>query len=249
MPGCPDPAVLADRAAGDGDRYNGVGDDELIGVLSAWDRLKAHMAARKLAAAAELIRRRPEPGCPPEGAARLPGGWEEFTAEELGYALAGHRGRAADLLTLAAALAGGCPAPGRRCGTGSSGWTRRGSSPPPPRCWTPVRPGRRRRWCWAGPDCRGGGSPGGGPGPAGPDGPAGPPAGGPAASAAPAGFAGRINLTIPLATLLGLADRPAGIGGIGPIDPDPEANTLDRYQTRASADPVIQHINMPHRCP
>ena len=65
----------------------------------------------------------------------------------------------------------------------------------------------------------GGGQDGGGPGPAGPDQPAGPPAGGPAASAPPAGFAGRINLTIPLATLLGLAGRPAGIGGIGPIDP------------------------------
>ena len=48
--------------------------------------------------------------------------------------------------------------------------------------------------------------------------PAGPPAG-PAASAAPAGFAGRITLTIPLATLLHLADRPAEIPGIGPIDP------------------------------
>ena len=35
----------------------------------------------------------------------------------------------------------------------------------------------------------------------------------------PAGFAGRINLTIPLATLLGLAERPGGIPGIGPIDP------------------------------
>ena len=34
-----------------------------------------------------------------------------------------------------------------------------------------------------------------------------------------AGFAGRITLTIPLATLLGLADRPAEIGGIGPVDP------------------------------
>ena len=32
-------------------------------------------------------------------------------------------------------------------------------------------------------------------------------------------MAGRITLTIPLATLLGLADRPAEIGGIGPIDP------------------------------
>ena len=35
---------------------DGVSDDELIGVLSAWDRLEAHMAARKLAAAAELMR-------------------------------------------------------------------------------------------------------------------------------------------------------------------------------------------------
>ena len=39
------------------------------------------------------------------------------------------------------------------------------------------------------------------------------------ASAAPAGVAGRITLTIPLATLLGLAERPGEIGGIGPIDP------------------------------
>ena len=41
--------------AGEGDRYDGASDDELIGVLCAWDRLEAHMAARKLAAVAELI--------------------------------------------------------------------------------------------------------------------------------------------------------------------------------------------------
>ena len=41
----------------------------------------------------------------------------------------------------------------------------------------------------------------------------------PRRSAMPAGFAGRITLTIPLATLLGLADRPGEIPGIGPIDP------------------------------
>ena len=104
MPGCPDLAMLAGQAAGDDDRYEGVSDDELIGVLSAWDRLEAHMAARKLAAAAELIRRRPEPRCPPEGPARMPAACEEFTAEELAYALAEHRGRAEDLLTLAATL-------------------------------------------------------------------------------------------------------------------------------------------------
>ena len=45
--------------------------------------------------------------------------------------------------------------------------------------------------------------------------------------AAPAGFAGRVTLT----TLLGLdqAARP-GDPGIGPVDPDPGANTPDRYQ-------------------
>ena len=70
------------------------------------------------------------------------------------------------------------------------------------------RPGRRRRAGRRRAGARG-------PGPARP----GPPPAGPPAGRGPAGFAGRINLTIPLATLLGLADRPAEIGGIGPIDP------------------------------
>jgi hypothetical protein len=35
----------------------------------------------------------------------------------------------------------------------------------------------------------------------------------------PAGFAGRVNLTVPLATVLGLAERPGEIPGIGPVDP------------------------------
>src|SRR5271167_498130 len=56
MPGRPDLAMLADAAAGDDDRYEGASDDELIGVLSAWDRVEAHACARKLAAVAELIR-------------------------------------------------------------------------------------------------------------------------------------------------------------------------------------------------
>ena len=41
----------------------------------------------------------------------------------------------------------------------------------------------------------------------------------PAAGVIPAGFAGRITLTIPLATLAGLADRPGEIPGLGPVDP------------------------------
>ena len=53
--------------------------------------------------------------------------------------------------------------------------------------------------------------------------------GGPAAAVIPPGFAGRVTLTAPAATLLGLADRPGEMAGIGPIDPNPGANTLDRY--------------------
>jgi hypothetical protein len=34
------------------------------------------------------------------------------------------------------------------------------------------------------------------------------------------GFAARINLTIPLATLLGLAERPGEAAGLGALDPD-----------------------------
>jgi Domain of unknown function (DUF222) len=53
----------------------------------------------------------------------------------------------------------------------------------------------------------------------------------PTAGAFPAGFAGRINLTIPLATQLDLAERPGELAGIGPVDPDHGANTLNRYRT------------------
>jgi hypothetical protein len=35
----------------------------------------------------------------------------------------------------------------------------------------------------------------------------------------PGGFAARVNLTLPLATALGLAERPGTMPGIGPIDP------------------------------
>jgi hypothetical protein len=39
------------------------------------------------------------------------------------------------------------------------------------------------------------------------------------AGAAPAGFASRVTLTVPLATLAGLADRPGELGSLGPVDP------------------------------
>ena len=73
-----------------------------------------------------------------------------------------------------------------------------------------------------GPDGMGGGSDGDGPdgpddGGSCPPAPAGP--GLPTAGVLPAGFAGRLHLTIPLATLLDLAERPGEMAGLGPIDP------------------------------
>ena len=47
---------------------------------------------------------------------------------------------------------------------------------------------------------------------------------------APAGFAGRVTLTVPLTTVTGLADRPGELGGLGPADP-----WLARDLTRAAA--------------
>ena len=64
-----------------------------------------------------------------------------------------------------------------------------------------------------------GDGPAGGGGDGRPEGSATPAPGGPLASLIPAGFAGRITLTIPLATLTGRADRPGEMTGIGPIDP------------------------------
>ncbi len=76
----------------------------------------------------------------------------------------------------------------------------------------------------------GGGNPGG-PGSGGPGGPGGtsprgggPRGGGPGGEAAPGtvpkGFAAQVNLTVPLATALGLADRPGTISRLGAIDAD-----------------------------
>jgi Domain of unknown function (DUF222) len=83
---------------------------------------------------------------------------------------------------------------------------------------------RPRQGAGGGADGTGPGGPGpGGPGPGG-SGPGGPgtpppPSAGPTGGAVPTGFAGRVTLTVPLATVTGLADRPGELGGIGPVDP------------------------------
>jgi hypothetical protein len=302
LPGCPGLALAADAAAGD-DGFAGVSDAELIGVLCAWDRVEAHAAARKLAAAAELVRRNPVPGCAPEGAARMPAAWDEFATDQLAYALAESSGHADTLLDLAhsletrlpgtkAALLDGTisrfkaetivgatalldPAEARaaedkvldRAGRLTPGGLRAAIA----RAVMEVAPDKARkrreqaakdarveRWledsgnaalmgCELPPDevlaadqritawakqLREAGLDGdmdqlrarayldlllskdsrprrettvGG--------------GGPAQGAVPAGFAGRVTLTAPLATLTRLADRPGELSGLGPIDP------------------------------
>ena len=296
MPGRPELAQFADQAAGPDDSFAGASDDQLIGVLCGWDRVEAHAAARKLTAVAELIRRRPGPGCALEGPARMPSVWDEFTGRELCAVLA-QSGWASDAMLelahdlevklpgtkaafldgtldreraeiIARAVAGLTPEEARAAEALVLG--RAGRLTPPglrsaiTRAVIEVAPekaGERRKkaarqarveqWeeasgnaglagrelpaaqvkaadqkitAWArqlkraglagsmdelrahayldlllGTDSR-----------PRPDGPP---------SAIPAGLAGRINLTIPLVTLLDLADRPAEIPGLGPIDP------------------------------
>ena len=303
LPGCAQLAVSADAAA-DEDRFDGVPEGELVGLLCAWDRVEAHAAARKLAVVAELDRRNPSP----EDA--------EFIADEIANALGESRVRADELTGTAGRL--DTHLPGTRAalydGTLSLGKARiivnataqldeteaRGAEnevldragrltpgglraaialaamevapkKAKKRRETGAKFARVERWAedsgnaalmgrelppdevlaadqriaaWAdelkragleggmdelrarayldlllSKDSRprhgnadGGGNGGsGGPGPGDSDAP--PP------SAAPAGFAGRVTLTVPLATITGLVDRPGELAGLGPIDP------------------------------
>jgi hypothetical protein len=303
LPGCAQLAVAADAAAGEDDRFAGVSEAELLGVVCAWDRVEAHAGARKLAAIAALARRNPAP----EDA--------EFTADQVAYALGESRGRAGDLIDLAQTLQTRLPGtaaalldgtvsrykaeiiaratalldaaearaaeqevldraarltPGGLRAAIAAAVMEVAPKKAKERREAAARDARVERWAedsgnaalmgcelppdevlaadqritaWAkelkkaglegdmdmlrarafldlllGKDSRprrDSGPDGGGPGPEGPDAP--PPSPGPAHGAA--GFAGRVALTVPLATVTGLADRPGEIGGIGPVDP------------------------------
>jgi hypothetical protein len=339
-PGCAPLAAFADAAAGD-DSYTDVSDDELVGLICAWERVGAHVAARTYAAIAELMRRRAKPGWPLEGPERLPRVWDEFLSTELSHALTWSRYHAEAAIGMAAALEAlpgtktalrngvidgykasiivsatsaldpaearaaeamvlgraGRLTPGalraainravmeiapdkakkrreqaaqdarvERWAEGSGNAALAGRELPPAEV---LAADQRVTW-WAeqlrkagldgtmdqlrarayidlllgldsrppaghdatandrdgpGPDDPGpdGSGPDGsrpnGRGPAGPDQPADPPLGGPLAGVIPLGFAGKGNLTIPLVTLLGLADRPGELGSVGPVDP------------------------------
>ena len=82
----------------------GRSDDELAGVICGWDRHQAHGAARKYAAIAQFIRRRPAPGYALEGPAQMPAVWDEFAPVELAAILGESRWTADNLLDVAHAL-------------------------------------------------------------------------------------------------------------------------------------------------
>jgi Domain of unknown function (DUF222) len=95
---------FAERVADDQGRLGAATDDEIVGLICALDRAEASACSLKHAAVAELIRRRPAPGGTLEGEARMPEGWEEFTANEVRWALAETRNAAEAMLDLAFAL-------------------------------------------------------------------------------------------------------------------------------------------------
>jgi hypothetical protein len=101
MPGCGALAGFAAEAAGDDDRYEGACDDEVAGAIAAWDRVEAYAAARKHAAVAEFIRRRPRHGSPLQGPARMPESWDESITAEVAGVLAESRWAADGMLDLA----------------------------------------------------------------------------------------------------------------------------------------------------
>ena len=121
MPGCAQLGVAADAAVADGgpaDRFDGSADHELVGLVCAWDRLEAHMAARKLVAIAEVFRRNPEDGFEPEPG-RMPAVVHEFTRDQLALALGESRAAVDWLLTVAWRLAAGLGShAGRAAGRG-----------------------------------------------------------------------------------------------------------------------------------
>jgi hypothetical protein len=105
---------LAEYAVGQDDRFPGSTDDELTGIICALDRAEAAACALKHAAVAELIRRRPGPGCELAGPAQMPVIWEEFTEQELADALAETGGPPAACWTWPSSS----PAPTRRSAPG-----------------------------------------------------------------------------------------------------------------------------------
>ena len=116
----PGPALagFADQVAGTGRGYAGVNDDELIGILIAWQKTESWAAAGKLSAVAELIRRRPGTRGDRAHHGGIPAEWGKFCADELAVALATSRWAAERTVGLAHDLAARLPRTARALGEG-----------------------------------------------------------------------------------------------------------------------------------
>jgi hypothetical protein len=89
------------ETAVDSGRLGAASEDELIGLITAADRAEAAACSRKHAAAAELIRRRPAPGCTVTGPSRMPESYLDSAGDEIKWALAETRPVADGVLSLA----------------------------------------------------------------------------------------------------------------------------------------------------
>jgi hypothetical protein len=309
------------ETAVDSGRLGQASEGEVIGLITAADRAEAAACALKHAAAAELIRRRPVPGCRLEGRARMPESYLDSAGDETKWALAETQAAADGVLSLAHDLEVKLPGTRALFRAGllrhakvqiiarqlalldpdearqaedlvlgrardlSPGALRRAAALAaaqvnPAKAKTRREHGARNarveRWredsgnaglagrelpaaqvlamdqriTWWARELQAAGVEGGMdllraraftdllldqdsrpaaargtiPHDAGADHPAGPHRApgsgtGPGPAGSPSGFAGRNHLTIPLATLLGLADRPGLLGGLGPVDP------------------------------
>ncbi len=105
LPG-PSLATSVTAAAGTGWAYGQISDDELIGVLGAWQRTESWAAAGRLAAIAELIRRRPADACRDRATyGGDPAPWGKFCADEVAVAMNISRWAAEKMVGLAHDLA------------------------------------------------------------------------------------------------------------------------------------------------
>jgi hypothetical protein len=306
---------FTETAVGSG-RLGEASEDEVIGLITAADRAEAAACALKHAAAAELIRRRPAPGCALAGRERMPESYLDSAGDEVKWALAETRAVADGVLSLAhdlevklpgtqalfrdgllrhtkvaiiaRQLAVLDPAEARQAerlildrGRALSPVALRRAAALAAAQVNPAKAKKRRehaardarveRWredsgnaalagrelpaaqvlamdqriTWWARELHAAGVEGGmdvlraraltdllldqdsrptafrgtAPGDAGTDHPGGPHRPPGSGSNIPGGFAGRNHLTIPLATLLGLADRPGELDGLGPVDP------------------------------
>ncbi len=89
------------ETAVDTDRLGEASEDEIVGLITAADRAEAAACALKHAAAAELIRRRPAPGCVLAGPSRMPEAYLDSAGDEVRWALAETRQAADGVLSLA----------------------------------------------------------------------------------------------------------------------------------------------------